>query len=166
MRESGECKVRKQTIAPVFLTIRIKQSTKYPRLKIIKLTSYKISIIAIMTTTREVVLITGANTGIGFEIVKALCKSDEPYDIIVSGRSLEKVERAISDATTEFPASRSKLYPLQVDIEYDDSIKKAFEEVISKFGRVDALINNAGMLSHEQSNLSPQADRFNDRWLI
>lgn len=109
-----------------------------------------------MTATREVVLITGANTGIGFEIVKALCKSNKGYDIIVSGRSLEKVEQAISSATTEFPSSSSKLYPLQVDIEYDDSIKKAFEEVNSIFGRVDALVNNAGMYAN---NTLSESDR-------
>ena len=47
----------------------------------------------------------------------------------------------------EFPSSGSKLFPLQVDIEYDDAINRAFGEVQSKFGRVDALINNAGIQS-------------------
>ena len=94
----------------------------------------------------EVILITGANTGIGFQIVKSLCASHKAYDIILGGRSLSKVDKAISSARAEFPSSRSKLSPLQVDIEHDDSIKKAFDQVQSKFGRLDALVNNAGML--------------------
>ena len=94
----------------------------------------------------EVILITGANTGIGFQIVKTLCASDKAYDIILGGRSLSKLDAAISAARAEFPSSRSKLSPLQVDIEHDDSIKKAFEHVQSEFGRLDALVNNAGML--------------------
>lgn len=94
---------------------------------------------------REVILITGANTGIGFQIVRALCGSDRAYDIILGSRSLAKVEEAISSAVAEFPSSRSILFPLQVDIEHDDSIKKAFDEVQSKFGRLDALVNNAGV---------------------
>ena len=94
---------------------------------------------------REVTLITGANTGIGFQIVRALCGSDRAYDIILAGRSLAKVQEAISSATAEIPSSRSRLFPVQVDIERDDSIKGAFEVVQSKFGRLDALINNAGV---------------------
>lgn len=93
---------------------------------------------------REIILITGANTGIGFQIVRALCKSDKAYDIILGGRSIAKVEDAIKSAQAEFPSSHSRLSSVQVDIEYDDSIQKAFEEVQSKFGKIDALINNAG----------------------
>ena len=92
----------------------------------------------------EVILVTGGNTGLGFETIKALCNSDKKYDILLAGRSLTKAEEAVKSASKEFPSSPSKLWPLQVDIEDDKSIKKAFEEVETKFGRVDALINNAG----------------------
>lgn len=94
---------------------------------------------------RGIILITGASTGIGFQIVRALAGSDKVYDIILGGRTPVKVQEAISSAEAEFPSSRSKLFPLQVDIEHDDSIKKAFEKVQSRFGRLDALVNNAGM---------------------
>ena len=94
--------------------------------------------------SRELILITGANTGLGFEIIKAIYGSNKAYDLILSGRSMSKVKEAIKSAEAEFPLSASKLFPLQVDIEKDDSIHAAFEEVEAKFGRVDALINNAG----------------------
>lgn len=101
---------------------------------------------------------TGANTGLGFRIVRALCGSNTAYDVIVGGRSPTKVEEAIASTTAEFASTGSKLYPLQVDIEHDDSIHKAFDEVQSKFGRVDALVNNAGM--HVNTSLdAPQADQ-------
>ncbi|KAG8889097.1 hypothetical protein FRB98_005847 [Tulasnella sp. 332] len=93
---------------------------------------------------RAVVLITGANTGLGFQIVRALYGSDKPYDIILSGRSLPKVKDAINSAEGEFPSSVSKLSPLHVDIEHDDSIRSAFKQVQSTFGKLDTLINNAG----------------------
>ncbi|KAH8691015.1 hypothetical protein GQ44DRAFT_636604 [Phaeosphaeriaceae sp. PMI808] len=92
----------------------------------------------------QVVLITGANTGIGFQIVRALCSSSHAYDVIVGGRSTDKVKNAISAAQKEFPDTKSKLSPIQVDIESDDSITKAFGEVKSKFGKLDVLVNNAG----------------------
>lgn len=92
----------------------------------------------------EIVLITGGNTGLGFEIVRALSKSERAYNIILAGRSLPKVHEAIKSIQGENPSSRSKLSPLQVDIEQDDSIIKAFEQVQAEFGKVDVLLNNAG----------------------
>lgn len=85
--------------------------------------------IIVTMAQREVILITGANTGIGFQIVRALYSSEKVYDIILGGRSLAKVQEAISSVVAEFPSSRSKLSSLQVDIEHNNSIKKAFDEV-------------------------------------
>ncbi|KAH7076881.1 hypothetical protein BKA63DRAFT_532924 [Paraphoma chrysanthemicola] len=92
----------------------------------------------------QVVLTTGANTGIGFQIVRALCSSNHAYDVIVGGRSTNKVKDAIGAAQKEFPGTKSTFSPIQVDIESDESITKAFDEVKSKFGKLDVLINNAG----------------------
>jgi NAD(P)-dependent dehydrogenase (short-subunit alcohol dehydrogenase family) len=110
-----------------------------------------------MSSSQEVILVTGANTGLGFQIIRALCSSvDKSYHILLGGRSLAKAHEAVQAATTEFPSTRSKLSPLQVDIEDDDSIQKAFEDVQSEFGRVDALINNAGtQISSRLSTLHP-----------
>lgn len=92
----------------------------------------------------EIALITDANTGIGYQIARALASSSNAYNIVVAGRSLEKVLAAIVSAEDEFPFTQSKLHPLQVDIESDESINAAFETVRSQFDRVDVLINNAG----------------------
>lgn len=95
----------------------------------------------------EVVLVTGANTGIGFQIVRALAGSDKTYSIILAGRSLDKVQQAIKDLQEKFPDSKSALSPLELDIESDRSIEAAFETVTGQFGKVDVLINNAGRCS-------------------
>jgi NAD(P)-dependent dehydrogenase (short-subunit alcohol dehydrogenase family) len=97
-------------------------------------------------TSLEVILVTGANTGLGFQIIRALCSSDRSYNILLAGRSLAKADEATKAATEEFPSSPSKIWPIQVDIEDDNSMQKAFEETRERFGRVDTLINNAGML--------------------
>lgn len=91
----------------------------------------------------KIVFITGANTGIGFEIVKALAASDQSYIVLMGGRSLEKARNAAA-TVQDLLESSSQFVPIQVDIEHDDSIKQAFHEVQSKFGRIDVLINNAG----------------------
>ena len=105
---------------------------------------------------QEVVLVTGANTGIGFQIIKALCGSDKAYNILLAGRSLDKAQQAVSSVTEDFSSSRSKLWPIQVDIEDDDSVQKAFDEVQTKFGRLDALVNNAGMYCTGRCKVHPQ----------
>lgn len=97
------------------------------------------------TMRPRVVLVTGANTGIGFQIVRALCSSSEAYSILVGGRSLAKVQDAIKSAETEFSSTQSNLFPIQVDLESDASINRAFDQVQTKFGKLDALVNNAGM---------------------
>ncbi|KAL5048678.1 hypothetical protein BDW71DRAFT_177265 [Aspergillus fruticulosus] len=92
----------------------------------------------------KIVLITGANTGIGYQVVRALYSADKPYSVIVGARSLSKAQDAIRAIQTEFPASSNKLTPLVVDVESDESIEKAYAEVQGTFEKVDALVNNAG----------------------
>ncbi|TVY87140.1 Short-chain dehydrogenase/reductase [Lachnellula willkommii] len=94
--------------------------------------------------SNSVVLITGANTGLGFEIVKSLLQSPKPYTILLGGRSLEKAKAAAQQAQTEFPSSNSIIKPVQIDIESDSSITNLFEQISAEYGRVDVLINNAG----------------------
>lgn len=104
----------------------------------------------------EVVLITGANTGLGFQIIRALCSSSKAYSILLAGRSLVKAQQAVTSATEDFPSSHSKLWPIQVDIEDDGSIHKAFHEVQTKFGRLDVLINNAGIYRPRRCKVDPK----------
>lgn len=93
----------------------------------------------------SIVLVTGANTGLGFEIVKTLYSSGRAYEILVGGRSLVKAEEAANAIMKEVPSTRSKIWPMQIDIEDDESIQRMFDDVQSKFGRLDTLVNNAGM---------------------
>lgn len=91
----------------------------------------------------KVVLITGANKGLGYQTVKALLGSATKYHIFLGSRDLAKGQKA-ADALRSEVESLSVVDPIQLDIQSDDSIQNAFETVKSKVGRVDALVNNAG----------------------
>ncbi|KAL4890105.1 hypothetical protein BDV59DRAFT_204702 [Aspergillus ambiguus] len=91
----------------------------------------------------KIVVITGGNTGIGYETVKALVQSDTAYRIFVGSRSLEKGKNAIATLRREFPQSSTRLEVLQVDVSTDESIQ-ALEVVKGKTEYIDVLINNAG----------------------
>ncbi|GMF79537.1 unnamed protein product [Aspergillus oryzae var. brunneus] len=96
-------------------------------------------------SSNPIVLITGANTGLGLETVKALLRSPKAHTILLGGRNIDKANAAAKAVQEEYPQSRSVVKTIQVDVEYDDSISKAFEHVADEYGRVDILINNAGL---------------------
>lgn len=95
----------------------------------------------------KIVLITGANTGLGYEMVRSLCRAPEQYQIILSGRSLSNAQKATEAIEQEYPDVKGRIFPIQTDVESDDSIRAAFETVKDKFDHIDALVNNAGKIS-------------------
>ncbi|KAJ7844125.1 hypothetical protein B0H14DRAFT_2777697 [Mycena olivaceomarginata] len=97
-----------------------------------------------MASNKQVVLITGANAGLGYEVVKALYATSTPYELIVGSRTLSKGEDAIKSLKSEVPSSPSTLSVLQVDLSSDASLEAAVASISSTHGHLDVLINNAG----------------------
>ena len=95
--------------------------------------------------TPYVVLVTGGNNGIGYEACKAFYESPKSYIILMGSRSLEKGEAAIKKIKEEVPNSSNTLELIQLDVTSDESIQKAYEQIIKSPGRLDALVNNAGI---------------------
>ncbi|EFY96033.1 short chain dehydrogenase family protein [Metarhizium robertsii] len=90
----------------------------------------------------KIILVTGANTGLGLEIVKALCGSIAQYEILLGGRSLDKVKAAVSEIVTSFPSAEGRVTAIQVDVEDDDSIAAAFDTVKNKYTPIDSSRND------------------------
>jgi NAD(P)-dependent dehydrogenase (short-subunit alcohol dehydrogenase family) len=99
------------------------------------------------SASSTVVLITGGNTGVGFETARALLKSSTgtTYTVLLGSRSLERGQSAADALWAEFKGA--EVVPIQVDIEDEGSVDEAFAQVSEQFGRVDVLINNAGETS-------------------
>ena len=98
----------------------------------------------------KIILVTGANSGIGRAAIQAVWQSghpDTPYHILAAGRSIDKVRQTCNEITTRTaqPANSSTvLEPLQLDISSDESVHAAVQHIRSNFARLDALVNNAG----------------------
>lgn len=91
-----------------------------------------------------VVLITGASTGLGYEVARALCSSGQDYELVLAAMTDLLAFETKMALWTEFPDSVGHVYPVTIDVEDDNSIQKAFDSVKDKYGRLDVLVNNAG----------------------
>ncbi|KAJ5127128.1 hypothetical protein N7448_007907 [Penicillium atrosanguineum] len=89
---------------------------------------------------RTIVLITGANQGIGYEVVKGLL-AHEKYHILLGSRDATRGAKA----ATEIDPTGRIVEPITIDVTDDASIQRAVDEVASKYGRLDVLVNNAGI---------------------
>ena len=99
-----------------------------------------------MDLADKIVLVTGSSRGIGEAIAYAFAK--EKSKIIITFREDPKDGEKVSDKCKELGASEAFL--LKLDILNNESIKAAKESVEEKFGHVDILINNAGVISWEK----------------
>ena len=92
----------------------------------------------------KTLLITGGNTGLGLEAVRALAKSSNSYHIIIACRTPSKGEDAISTVKSEVPDTKSTFSVEQCDLESDESLEALAKTVSSKHNHLDVLINNGG----------------------
>ena len=84
----------------------------------------------------QVILLTGASSGIGYDTAKDLAAAG--HTVYGAARRVEKLEELRPFG----------IIPLQLDITDEDSVKKAVETIIAEQGRIDALVNNAGYGSY------------------
>jgi NAD(P)-dependent dehydrogenase (short-subunit alcohol dehydrogenase family) len=99
---------------------------------------------ALRIATETVVLITGANQGLGFECVKKLAAEQINYRIILAARDLTKGQNAASQINTL--AENTTVEAVNLDVASDTSIAQAVDYVENKYGRLDVLFNNAGIM--------------------
>jgi 3-oxoacyl-[acyl-carrier protein] reductase len=92
-----------------------------------------------MDFTEQVAIITGGTRGIGKAIALAL--ASRGVSVVVAGRNV--------DAALEVAASLSalgvKARGIKLDVSHSGEVEQAFEEIRMDFGRIDILINNAGI---------------------
>ncbi|HAG95936.1 MAG: short-chain dehydrogenase [Pseudomonadales bacterium] len=103
-----------------------------------------------MNVSNKNVLITGANSGIGYFQAQQLAAKGA--NIIMACRSLDKAEQAREELLQNVPDARVTI--LTVDVSEPDSILHCVESFKKKIGSLDVLINNAGIVTRELSRNS------------
>ena len=88
----------------------------------------------------KVVIVTGASKGIGREIAKKL--AEKGYSIIAN---YNKSEKEILELKKELEKEKINIEIFKADVSKREETKKLVEYTINKFGKIDVLINNAGI---------------------
>ena len=97
-----------------------------------------------MAEAKQIVLITGSNTGLGYEAIKSLISTPRPYEILMGTRTLSNGERAREQLKTEVSSTPSSISVVQADVNSDESLENLVKHIEEKYGKLDVLINNAG----------------------
>ncbi|KAI0182296.1 putative short chain dehydrogenase/reductase [Xylaria flabelliformis] len=100
-----------------------------------------------MTSNKTTVLITGASSGIGLETVGLLAQTRPELHILLGTRSVEKGTKSLESLrATHGESLKSDISLLEIDVTKIDTITAAKAHVESTFGKLDVLINNAGII--------------------
>src|SRR5471030_1463419 len=83
-----------------------------------------------MSTSQKVVIVTGASQGIGAEVVRAFRKLD--YRVVATSRSIK-------------PSEDPDILTVAGDIVDPTTARRVISECVARFGRIDTLVNNAGI---------------------
>jgi NAD(P)-dependent dehydrogenase (short-subunit alcohol dehydrogenase family) len=89
-----------------------------------------------MSTNSRIILVTGANQGIGLQIVTDLAASGNT--VLLASRNLERGQRAAQKIEGD-------VHPIQLDVTDRASMEAAVAQVEQQFGRLDVLVNNAAI---------------------
>jgi len=90
--------------------------------------------------SEQVILITGASAGIGVALAKLLAERFMGIQLVLAARNVEKLETV----ATHCRKAGAEVLVVPTDLENIEQIEALAKAAIAQFGRVDALVNNAG----------------------
>ncbi len=89
---------------------------------------------------RKTALITGATSGIGEGCARKFAQGG--YDIVITGRRQERLEALRQELTAQYGVD---VLAAAFDVSDREAAVKAVEEIVSHCGKIDVLVNNAGL---------------------
>ena len=101
----------------------------------------------------KVIVITGASSGLGEAAARHL--SARGATVVLGARRLERIEAL----ATELAAAGGKALAVATDVTVFEQVKRLVDTTVATFGRIDVIINNAGLMPH-----SPLARCKVDDW--
>lgn len=103
----------------------------------------------------KTILVTGGGRGIGAAC--ALLAAQRGYQVCINYRSDQQAATKVADAIN---SGGGAAFAVQADIADESQVERLFRAVDERFGRLDALVNNAGILSQQMRVDQMRADRL------
>lgn len=94
----------------------------------------------------QVVLVTGGSRGIGRAV--ALCAAAAGWDVAFTYLS---APRAAFDTVSEIESGGGRAVAIRANVGSQPEVREAFAAVIDRYGRIDALVNNAGIVGGQRA---------------
>ncbi len=91
--------------------------------------------------TEKIILITGATRGLGLESARQLLQKGAT--VILSGRDVSRGEAILSELKSSYPQAHF----IPMDMRQPDEADQMYEQIKTRYGRLDVLINNAAITS-------------------
>ena len=107
---------------------------------------------------KKTAIITGASRGIGFATAKQLCM--DGYNIVMVATGAKEKNAA---AVEELEKLGTEIHYVQANIADHDDRLRIVDEAVRTFGRVDVLVNNAGVAPKERADLLTMTEESFDR---
>jgi NAD(P)-dependent dehydrogenase (short-subunit alcohol dehydrogenase family) len=92
--------------------------------------------------TGKVIIVTGANSGIGFHDTKEFARKGA--SVVMGCRNMSKAQQAFDKIKREIPDA--KIETIQLDLMSIKSIRNFSDQFMKKYDRLDVLVNNAGIM--------------------
>jgi NAD(P)-dependent dehydrogenase (short-subunit alcohol dehydrogenase family) len=100
--------------------------------------------------SNQIAIVTGGGQGIGFEIAQAM-RASGAY-LVIAEANASSGEQAAHTLEGDF---------IQTDVTNSSSVKSMVQEVIKKYGKIDCIVNNAGICRN-----TPSEDVSDDEWRL
>ncbi|MFD4819894.1 SDR family NAD(P)-dependent oxidoreductase [Peribacillus butanolivorans] len=111
-----------------------------------------------MYSQKRIALITGASQGIGLSITETLL--NDRVGVIMTGENQEKLDEEASRLKKEGKQVKS----FKMDVSCESNVKRVFAEINEEYGRLDILINNAGISPKINGKSSKIIDTSLEEW--
>ena len=99
--------------------------------------------------SQKVAVVTGSSKGIGKAIAVEFAK--EGYKIVLNARDENELSEAVNDIIKTIAGNEEQITYLAGDISQEDICSSLIEHAIKTFGRIDVLVNNAGIGGAQKS---------------
>ena len=106
-----------------------------------------------MILENKVIIVTGSSRGIGKEIAQLLAKNGAK--IIVNHSNSEQEALATVQSIKD---NKGQAIAIKADVSNREDVTKLFDQAIAQYGKIDVLINNAGVMISKQIKDNTQAD--------